>query len=218
MLAVNPPLFVDHCRDRRHCRWAWCRQLETETTKPARAGRAAARCNVRKRRPLERGLRGRGLAHARRSMLLLCSRPRRACRGSTCTSGSRSGEPLPLPAGTASWHRWAFTTTGVGVSPVLLLPERRSGHGWVPIRYAEVHGAIRSIQRLLAGVPKHYARVPFNDLQGLASCGCGNLQCRWATDYGVPSTGTKLTWCTLLSPKSESTPGQGNHPRLDNGV
>ncbi len=32
-----------------------------------------------------------------------------------------------------------------------------------------------------------------NDLQGgPASCGCGNLQCRWATDYGVPSTTAKL--------------------------
>src|SRR5262249_31059576 len=32
-----------------------------------------------------------------------------------------------------------------------------------------------------------------NDLQGgPAACGCGNLQCRWALDYVVPATATKL--------------------------
>ena len=66
---------------------------------------------------------------------------------------------------------------------------------WVPIRYAEAYAAHQArIERFLAGVPKDYRGVLFNDLQGgPASCGCGNLQCRWATDYGVPSTGTKLT-------------------------
>lgn len=65
---------------------------------------------------------------------------------------------------------------------------------WVPITYREAFEAHRKrIDRLLARVPDGYRGVLLNDLQGgPASCGCGNLQCRWATDYGVPSTATKL--------------------------
>ena len=65
---------------------------------------------------------------------------------------------------------------------------------WVPIRYREAYEAHQvRMGRLLARAPQSYRGVLLNDLQGgPASCGCGNLQCRWATDYGVPSTATKL--------------------------
>jgi hypothetical protein len=66
---------------------------------------------------------------------------------------------------------------------------------WVPICYREAFSAHRArVERLLARAPDGYRGVLLNDLQaGPASCGCGNLQCRWAVDYGVPSTATKLT-------------------------
>ena len=65
---------------------------------------------------------------------------------------------------------------------------------WVPIRYREAFDAhLARVQMLLADAPDTYRGVLLNDLQGgPASCGCGNLQCRWATDYGVPATGLKL--------------------------
>ena len=65
---------------------------------------------------------------------------------------------------------------------------------WVPIRYREAYDAhLKRIQLLLARAPDGYRGVLLNDLQGgPASCGCGNLQCRWATDYGVASTTVKL--------------------------
>jgi hypothetical protein len=66
---------------------------------------------------------------------------------------------------------------------------------WAPICYREAFSAHRDrVKRLLARAPAGYRGVLLNDLQaGPASCGCGNLQCRWAVDYGVPSTATKLT-------------------------
>jgi hypothetical protein len=66
---------------------------------------------------------------------------------------------------------------------------------WVPICYRQAFDAHRArVERLLARAPDGYRGVLLNDLQaGPASCGCGNLQCRWAFDYGVPSTATKLT-------------------------
>jgi hypothetical protein len=65
---------------------------------------------------------------------------------------------------------------------------------WVPVAYREAFDAHQArIKRLLARVPEGYRGVLLNDLQGgPASCGCGNLQCRWAVDYGVPSTTAKL--------------------------
>jgi hypothetical protein len=65
---------------------------------------------------------------------------------------------------------------------------------WVPITYREAYDAhLARIKGLLAGrAAAPYAGVLLNDLQaGPASCGCGNLQCRWATDYHVASTATK---------------------------
>lgn len=66
---------------------------------------------------------------------------------------------------------------------------------WVPISYQETFEAHRKrICRILEHAPTNWRGVLLNDLQaGPASCGCGNIQCRWAVDYGVPSTATKLS-------------------------
>lgn len=65
---------------------------------------------------------------------------------------------------------------------------------WVPIGYRQAYDAhLSRIAELLAHAEGDYRGLLLNDLQGgPASCGCGNLQCRWATDYGVASTGAKL--------------------------
>ncbi len=64
---------------------------------------------------------------------------------------------------------------------------------WVPIGYAEAFEAHRRrVERLLEVAAEPYRGLLLNDLQGgPASCGCGNAQCRWAIDYGVPQTTTK---------------------------
>ena len=50
------------------------------------------------------------------------------------------------------------------------------------------------VLELLKRVPSNFRGVLLNDLQGgPSSCGCGNLQCRWAGDYHVTSTGTKIS-------------------------
>jgi hypothetical protein len=61
---------------------------------------------------------------------------------------------------------------------------------WTPIAYRQAFDAhLSRISRLLERVPSDYRGLLLNDLQGGPSaCGCGNLQCRWAIDYGVPST------------------------------
>jgi hypothetical protein len=61
---------------------------------------------------------------------------------------------------------------------------------WVPIWYREAFDAhLKRIERLLATAPTTSRGILLNDLQGgPASCGCGNLQCRWATDYHVKAT------------------------------
>src|SRR5437879_7882670 len=65
---------------------------------------------------------------------------------------------------------------------------------WVSINYREAFNAhLARIDRLLRRVPPGYRGILVNDLQGgPASCGCGNLQCRWATDYHVPATAMKF--------------------------
>ncbi|MEX2111862.1 MAG: DUF3179 domain-containing (seleno)protein [Pirellulales bacterium] len=70
--------------------------------------------------------------------------------------------------------------------------EVAKAYPWVPIGYAEAFGAhLRRVAQLLRTVPDSYQGLLLNDLQGgPASCGCGNLQCRWALDYGVPATAT----------------------------
>jgi hypothetical protein len=65
---------------------------------------------------------------------------------------------------------------------------------WVPISYREAFDAhLARIEQLLKRVPPGWRGLLLNDLQaGPSSCGCGNLQCRWATDYHVHPTATKL--------------------------
>jgi hypothetical protein len=78
-------------------------------------------------------------------------------------------------------------------------PQPRTGEvvkafPWVPINYKEAFAAhIKRVERLLGDAPTNHSGVLLNHLQGgPSSCGCGNLQCRWATDYHVPATGTRL--------------------------
>ena len=65
---------------------------------------------------------------------------------------------------------------------------------WVPISYRgafETH--LARIEQLLKRAPPGWRGLLLNDLQaGPSSCGCGNLQCRWAVDYHVRPTATKL--------------------------
>ena len=64
---------------------------------------------------------------------------------------------------------------------------------WVTITYQEAYDAhLARVKKLLERLPQGYRGILLNDLQGgPASCGCGNLQCRWAVDYGVPSGSAK---------------------------
>ena len=66
---------------------------------------------------------------------------------------------------------------------------------WVPIGYRESFDAhLARIEQLIKRAPAGWRGLLLNDLQaGPSSCGCGNLQCRWAIDYFVPSTATRLT-------------------------
>jgi hypothetical protein len=61
---------------------------------------------------------------------------------------------------------------------------------WVPIGYAPAYDAqIARVTKIVADLPEPWEGVFLNDLQaGPSSCGCGNAQCRWALDYGSPST------------------------------
>jgi hypothetical protein len=65
---------------------------------------------------------------------------------------------------------------------------------WVPIWTSEAYAAhLGRIKKLLAAAPPSLAGLYLNDIQAApASCGCGNDQCRWAMDYRVKSTATKL--------------------------
>jgi hypothetical protein len=64
---------------------------------------------------------------------------------------------------------------------------------WVPIGYTPAYEAHHDrIAALLDGLPGPWAGVFLDDLQaGPSSCGCGNDRCRWALDYGNPSTAPK---------------------------
>jgi hypothetical protein len=65
---------------------------------------------------------------------------------------------------------------------------------WVPISYREAFDAhMARIEQLLKRAPPGWRGLLLNDLQaGPSSCGCGNLQCRWAVDYFVRPTATKV--------------------------
>jgi hypothetical protein len=66
---------------------------------------------------------------------------------------------------------------------------------WLPIGYRETFDAhLARLDQLLERAPPGWRGLLLNDLQaGPSSCGCGNLQCRWAIDYDVRPTATKLT-------------------------
>jgi hypothetical protein len=66
---------------------------------------------------------------------------------------------------------------------------------WVPIVYQEAFSAhLQRVERLLKRAQGQWRGLLLNDLQaGPSSCGCGNLQCRWAVDYRVTSTAAPIT-------------------------
>ncbi|MCA8969124.1 MAG: DUF3179 domain-containing protein [Planctomycetes bacterium] len=63
---------------------------------------------------------------------------------------------------------------------------------WVPIRYAEAFNVhLELLRRRLDSLPVADT-VFLNDLQGPPSaCGCGNVLCRWATDYTLQGADAK---------------------------
>ncbi|HWB12967.1 MAG TPA: DUF3179 domain-containing (seleno)protein [Pirellulales bacterium] len=89
----------------------------------------------------------------------------------------------------ADWHE-RFPQT-----PLPKSGEVAKAYPWVPIAYQPAYEAHQArLVDLLKKAEGDYRGVLLNDLQGgPASCGCGNLQCRWAIDYGVASTAEKLT-------------------------
>jgi hypothetical protein len=68
--------------------------------------------------------------------------------------------------------------------------EVAKAYPWVPITGEKAFDAhLARIKALLRELPTNFSGVFINDLQGPpSSCGCGNLQCRWAVDYHVPAT------------------------------
>lgn len=66
---------------------------------------------------------------------------------------------------------------------------------WVPIMAKAAFDAhVKRVAGLLERAPKAFRGLILNDLQGPpSSCGCGNLQCRWAVDYQVPATSEQLS-------------------------
>jgi hypothetical protein len=62
---------------------------------------------------------------------------------------------------------------------------------WVPLLNQEAYDAhLQRVTQQLAGAPDCDG-VLLNDLQGAPSaCGCGNMLCRWTTDYGPIHTAT----------------------------
>jgi hypothetical protein len=73
--------------------------------------------------------------------------------------------------------------------------EVAKAYPWVPITGEKAFDAhVARIKDLLRELPTNFAGVFLNDVQGPpSSCGCGNLQCRWAVDYHVPATAKQLS-------------------------
>lgn len=88
----------------------------------------------------------------------------------------------------ADWQKRFPNSPGPGVNQVA------KAFPWVPIAYAEAFDAhLVRIEQLCKDLPAGARGVFLNDLQaGPGSCGCGNLQCRWAVDYHVSSTTRKM--------------------------
>jgi hypothetical protein len=68
--------------------------------------------------------------------------------------------------------------------------EVAKAYPWVPITGEEAFQAhLTRMKKLMRELPPNFSGLFLNDLQGPpSSCGCGNLQCRWALDYHVPAT------------------------------
>lgn len=92
--------------------------------------------------------------------------------------------------------------------------EVAKAYPWVPLGYAEAFQAhLHRVERLLKVAPGQFQGILLNDLQGgPASCGCGNLRCRWAIDYGVPHTtgieGVDDAAARFLTAVQRLTPGK----------
>jgi hypothetical protein len=71
--------------------------------------------------------------------------------------------------------------------------EVAKAYPWVPITGEDAFQAhLARVKNLLRDLPPNFSGIFLNDLQGApSSCGCGNLQCRWAVDYHVPATATQ---------------------------
>ena len=127
------------------------------------------------------------------------ARPKRLLRTpSISTTGSKWHAIRSWPTNIRNgWHLSACMTTGENASPTYAALEDgevAKAWPWTPIAYRAAFDAhLSRIKRLLERVPAEYRGLLLNDLQGgPSSCGCGNLQCRWAIDYGVPATTEKL--------------------------
>jgi hypothetical protein len=90
--------------------------------------------------------------------------------------------------------------------------ERIGVYPWVPIRYQAVfEDRLAAIEKLLAGRTEGIEAVFLHGLQAPPSaCGCGNDQCRWTVDYGMPGGPRKVEGtapAAFLSALRESLPG-----------
>lgn len=94
-------------------------------------------------------------------------------------------------ASLGSHEDWLKRFPGVAQPAV---DEVAKAYPWVPISYKEAFDAhLQRIEGSLKRVPDGAKGLLLNDLQGgPSSCGCGNVLCRWAIDYHVRPTATKL--------------------------
>ena len=89
--------------------------------------------------------------------------------------------------GHPEWRRFFPTAPQPGPGAVV------KNYPWVPVLYRESFDAhLGRVAALLKDVPAPEG-IFLNDLQGAPSaCGCGNILCRWTTDYGPIRTATRL--------------------------
>lgn len=89
--------------------------------------------------------------------------------------------------GHPEWRRHFPNAPSPGAGEVV------KNYPWVPVMYQEAFDAhLKRVAALLEERPAPKG-VFLNDLQGAPSaCGCGNLLCRWTSDYGPIRTATRL--------------------------
>lgn len=87
-------------------------------------------------------------------------------------------EWLASMQGHTEWQRLFPTAPATGAERVV------KAWPWLPVGYREAFAAhLQRVREQLVNLPEP-AFVFLNDLQGPPSaCGCGNVLCRWATDY-----------------------------------